>query len=185
MKKVLLVLAVLGSYVSYAQEFMGVKVGGKKIDVINQFKSKGFTVTKDDNSNVSALKGTVAGKVYEVVVVSTPITRTVWKISTFLPEASDWYSLKRSYEDYLKVLSDKYGQPESHYNFFSSPYDEGDGYEMTGVAVGKCNYAAYWSDKTGISIDITKWKQVRISYENEVNSALDEKEKSSMNTKIF
>jgi len=186
LKKLLVVsLFTLVAMVSFGQDFMGIKVEGKRIDVINQFKSKGFYIVKDDNPNVASLKGNVSGRTYEVSIVSSPISHTVWKIVVYLPEITEWYSLKSNYETYLKVLTEKYGEPEKTYHFFSSPYTEGDGYEMTGVFAGKCNYVAYWPESKGISIEISKWKQVKINYENPINSVLDDKEKSSVDVKIF
>ena len=47
---------------------------------------------------------------------------------------------------------------------------------MSAVANDKCNFACYWSDK--YAVDISKYKQVRIIYENPTNSELQEKEKN-------
>ena len=188
MKKILLVLTlILGTLVSNSQEFIGIKVDGKKDVVINAFKSKGF-FTKgnvDESKNVITLYGSAAGKSVELVIFWTPISKIVWKYSVYLPEQSSWTYLKSDYENYLKVLSEKYGEPEKKYNFFSSPYNEGDGYEMTGVYAGKSNYASFWKQEQGISLQITKWKQVRISYENYINSQLDDRETNQLNAKAF
>ena len=37
----------------------------------------------------------------------------------------------------------------------------------------------------GTSIKISKFKQVQISYENAINSAIDDEEKKALNNKIF
>lgn len=167
---------------------MGIKVDGKKDAVINAFKTKGFKVNpihdvnKDD---VIRMDGEAGGKKLEVGIACTPKSKTVWKFSVYLPKQSSWYYLKNDFEEYLKLLKDKYGDPISKYSFFSSPYEEGDGYEMTAVGVEKCNYAAYWSDQIGIWIKISKYKQVNINYENAINSALYDKEKAELNKTIF
>jgi hypothetical protein len=167
-------------------EFLGIQVNGKRDAVIDAFKSKGFIVVGDINKgNVASMKGTVSGKQFELMIVSSPKSKIVWKFSVFLPEQSTWNSLKNNYFDYLKILSSKYGEPEKTYEFFSSPYKEGDGYEMTGVGVEKSHYSAFWSDEKGISISITKWKQVKISYENQNNSKIAEKETSEVDSTIF
>ena len=85
----------------------------------------------------------------------------------------------------MDVLSKKYGEPESTYNFFSSPYKEGDGDEMTAVAVDKCSYSAFWTKTSGLWISISKFKQVVISYENITNSNLHTKEKNEIKKHIF
>lgn len=177
----------LTTITSFGQEFLGIKVEGNREQVISLFKSKGFVLSSgnDMSKNVVRMEGNAAGKKIELGIVSTPISKTVWKFAIYLPEQSTWSSLKSDYEEYLKILTDKYGEPKSKYNFFSSPYKEGDGYEMTAVSVEKCGYAAFWPDNKNISLKISKWKQVCINYENTVNSALDDKEKATINSNTF
>ncbi len=181
----LLFLLSLTSYLSLAQEFLGIKVDGKKDAAINAFKSKGFRVDSDINKDVVTMIGNAGGKNFEINIVCSPKSKTVWKFSVYLPAQISWESLRSDYYEYLKILTDKYGEPKSKFSFFSSPYEEGDGYEMIGVGVEKCTYSAYWSDQIGISIKITKYKQVNIRYENAVNSAIDDKEKAELNKTIF
>jgi len=188
MKKLLAITLLLMAVTLNAQEFLGIKVDGKRDAVINAFKLKGFKVNPDYDVNkdlVIRMNGEAGGKRLEVAIVCTPKSKTVWKFSVYLSKQSSWYSLKNDYEEYLKLLSDKYGEPKSKYAFFSSPYEEGDGYEMTAVAVEKCIYAAYWSNQIGISIKISKYNQVNIGYENAVNSALDDKETAELDKTIF
>jgi len=185
MKLIFSIAFTLLIYTSGAQEFMGVKVEGDKATFISKFKAKGFIITRAENSNVVTMKGTVGGKQYELLISSTPKTKQVWKVSVYLPEATSWSTLKSEYEDYLGILTEKYGEPEKKYSFFSSPYDEGDGYEMSAIKLEKCNYSAFWSSSVGIYIAISKFQQVRISYENEKNSALDDLEKKQINSQIF
>jgi hypothetical protein len=183
MKKLLTVIILnLLSIVCFSQEFLGIKPDGTKTQVINQFIAKGFKVTSS-NENVTTVKGTYSGTYYEVNVVSTLKSKKVWKLSIYLPEIISWYSIKAQYETYLQTLTDKYGEPNSKYDFFSSPYSEGDGYEMTALAVEKCTYMAFWD--IGVSIEISKFKQVKISYENPVNAELNEQEKKEVNKSVF
>jgi hypothetical protein len=187
-KTILLFISCVIISFSYGQEFLGIKVGGKKQVVIDAFKSKGFKVSPSSNINkddVIRLYGNTGGKNLEVAVVCTPKSKIVWKFSVYLPEQTSWYSLKSDYEGYLNLLKNKYGEPESEYSFFSSPYEDGDGYEMTAVGNEKCTYSAYWSSQIGISIKISKFKQINISYENAVNSALDDKERAELDKTIF
>lgn len=181
---IILLASSLSNY-SFSQEFLGVKVGGKKEAVVNVFKSKGFKVTGDIKEDVVSMKGIAASKELELNIVCSPISKTVWKFSVYFPEQSTWSRLKYDYEAYLKILKDKYGEPKNSFDFFNSPFEEGDGYEMTAVATEKCSYAAFWDVNIGISIKITKWKQVNISYENAVNSLLEEKERNSIDSKVF
>jgi hypothetical protein len=188
MKKIISVILVINIfYSSYGQEFLGIKVEGKKDAVINAFKLKGFKIAtnSDMNRDVVRLEGMAGGNNIELAIVCSPKSKTVWKFSVYLPAKTSWNSLERDYEDYLKILTDKYGEPKSKYAFFSSPYENGDGYEMTAVSAEKCTYSAFWPPQIGVSIKITKYKQVNISYENAINSALDDKETSEVNKAIF
>lgn len=187
MKKVnLILLFSVISFSCFSQEFLGIKVDGPKQEVVNKFIAKGFRVKtiKGGSENVTSMEGNYAGTNYEINIVNTPTSKKVWKIAVYLPEQSNWYSLKSSYEKYLETLTEKYGQPTKSYGFFSSPYYEGDGFEMTALAIEKCNYAAYWLDII-MSIEISKYKQIKISYENAVNSELDDQEREKINKNVF
>jgi hypothetical protein len=179
MKKLLLVaLLFMSALVVNAQEFMGIQVAGTASSAIAQFKAKGFTLI-EQSEQVAFMKGIgLGGKQLELNIVYSPKTKTVWKYSVYLPEKSSWYSLKSEYKDYLNSLISKYGQPKDSYDFFSNPYEEGDGYEMSAVALDKCVYSAYFNN---VSINISKFKQVNIAYENAVNLAISKRERESIN----
>jgi hypothetical protein len=183
MKKLSFFLAMcLLSICTYSQSVFGIQVDGNKTEVVNKFKAKGFKVSTTPSETATSLSGSVDGVKYDVVVCNTPITKKVWKIAVYLPEQTNWYDLKNSYEKFYDLLVKKYGEPISSYTSFSSPYEEGDGYEMTAVAVEKCNYSAFWNE---VWMTISKFKQVAINYENTVNSELFSAEKEKLNTKNF
>ena len=189
MKKILMVAIILIASVSvYSQEFMGIKIDGGKDLVINQFKTKGFKVspTNDPKLNYTSMEGTVNGKSMELLICHTPTSKIVWKLIVTLPKQNTWYDLKNEYEKYKDILVKKYGQPSDDFHFFSSPYDEGDGYEMTAVAVGKCTYSSYFTNQgNSVSIEISKWKEIDINYENEKNRLVKNKEKEALDSKVF
>ena len=168
-------------------EFLGIEVDGKRDEVIEKFKAKGFIVDGDINKgNVVPMKGSVGNRNFELNIVSTPKTKVVWKFSVYLPKQSTWNSLLDDYTRFKMTLTDKYGNPEQSFDFFSSPYKLGDGYEMTAVAAEKAHYASYWTLKGyALSIDISKWKQVKIAYENTNNAKLGEKEQKDIDSNIF
>lgn len=186
MKKYIMILLFISlATISFGQEFMGIKVDGNINDVVEKFKQKGLKVITNINSIGVTMKGLVANKETELIIQNCPTSKIVWKFAVYLPEKTTWYSLKSEYQEYLDLLIKKYGEPKDKFDSFSSPYEEGDGYEMSAVSLEKCNYAAYWTKKDGLSIEISKWKQVKINYENPVNSALDTKEKDEIKNKIF
>ena len=167
---------------TYSQSVFGVQVDGNKIDVVNKFKAKGFKVPITPSATVTTLRGSIDGVKYDVLVCSTPITKKVWKIVVYLPEENNWYDLKNTYEKFYDLFVKKYGEPLASYNSFTSPYEDGDGYEMTAVAVEKCNYSAFWNE---VWITISKFKQVGLNYENPTNSEIYSTEKEKLNTKNF
>jgi hypothetical protein len=191
MKKILVVaIALIASVVSFGQEFMGIKIEGKKDLLITQLKSKGFNLQpkKVSTQTYELMKGNVGGNNFEIMVCYTPITNLVWKLIVTTGTSETWSTLKSNYNKYKEVLIKKYGNPSSDYSFFSSPYDEGDGYEMTGVYAGKCNYASFFdlpNNEGSITLEITKWKEVDISYQNNANNEIRKKEKEQIDSKIF
>jgi hypothetical protein len=183
MKKLSMFLAIcLLSIVTYSQSVFGVEVDGNKTDVVNKFKAKGFKITITPSATATSLNGYIDGVKYDVVVCNTPITKKVWKIAVYLPEENNWYNLKNTYQKFYDLFLKKYGEPSSSYSSFSYPYEEGDGYEMTAVAVEKCTYSAFWNE---VWINISKFKQVELNYENPINSELFSAEKEKLNTKNF
>jgi hypothetical protein len=181
-KTITLCLALAFTISAFSQEFLGVKVDGNKDLIQKKFIEKGFKFVSYKD-NYLQLKGNVSSNEVELNILFTPKTKVAWKFVIYLPEQSSWYSLKSQYIEYLDMLKSKYGEPKDNYNFFSSPYNEGDGYEMTGVKVDKCNYAAYWEDK--YIIEISKYAQVKIVYENPINAEIFSKEKKEIQTNAF
>ncbi len=166
---------------SFGQEFLGIKVDGKLNEVVTKFKQKGFKITSP-HSNKPILKGKAGNLNVEIVIFSSPITKTVYKLTVYLPEQTTWAAIKSEYQDYLNTLTNKYGTPESTYDFFESPYKEGDGDEMLGVEMEKCHYSAFWKS---VSLFISQFKQIQISYDNEKNYVIKEKEESKLKKDIF
>jgi hypothetical protein len=183
MKKLSIVLlCTLFTICSFGQEFIGIKIDGDLKTVLNKFVTKGFKIKYSSVPNVTTATGYYSGTLFEVNIVSTPITKKVWKFAVYLPKKYDWTTLKSEYTSYRSSLIEKYGLPNSSYSGFTTPYYEGDGYEITGVSVNKCNYSTYWDN---MSIEISQFQQIRITYENSVNADLYELEKNNINQNIF
>jgi helix-turn-helix protein len=165
----------------YAQEFLGIKVGGNLNEVVAKFKLKGFKVTSPDNLS-PLLVGKAGITQVELVISSTPITKTVYQFSVYLPKRNDWDEIKAEYQDYLKTLTDKYGSPNDTFNFFISPYKEGEGDEMNAITMEKCRYVALWEN---IILEISKYKQVEIDYQNKNNFEVRDREIAKLKKDAF
>jgi hypothetical protein len=191
MKKITTTLAVmLISIVSNAQVFMGISVSGPVASFNAQLKAKGFTMdASQSEGDLYVFNGTISTKDVEVVVITTPTSKLVRKLVVFYPKQESWYSLKSEFNDVFEVISKKYGQPDDNYAFFKSPYEEGDGYEMTAVATENCFYLSAWKANATypnqtIAVRITKSKRVTLAYENDamMTKADLEQEKIDQNT---
>lgn len=183
MKKTTILLAlIITSFASYCQEFIGIKVEGTNESVIAKYKAKGFKISTPPSNTITTMNGVVDNNKVEVLIVSTPITHMVWQIQVYLPKDVSWEDIKTRYNDYFRVLTEKYGSPTQSFNFFKDPYYEGDGFEMSAVRNNKAVYSAFWDR---ISLSISEWQQVCIKYENTVNADLSEEEKKVMNKTIY
>ena len=86
------------------------------------------------------------------------------------------------YSTVKKYLTAKYGNPQSDYAFFKSPYHQkGNENNTWAVIEGKCVYSAFWTvpyrkSTITISIEITNDRQVELSF-------VDEKAKVSLPVK--
>ena len=159
-----------------SQEFMGVKPDSTRDYVVKQLLKKGLMLDRVEETSTS-LKGSLNGSPITVYVLNTSKTKLCWKIGVYFEKHDSWSSLKSQYDNLLQNLTTKYGEPTKSYHFFLSPYEEGDGYEITGVGIDKCRYVAFF-DSVNIMIEITSFKKVVISYENEINANINDNEKN-------
>jgi hypothetical protein len=169
-----------------SQVFDGVSISGDFNTTLQKFKSKGYVV-EETFPEGAILSGKVASTKIEVYLFKTPKTHKVFKASVYLPKKDNWSDLKYQFDSYHNVLLEKYGQTSDRFQFFSSPYYEGDGYEMQAVEKDKCTYSSFWSHIEGASysVEITKYRQVKITYENDELFKLKDKEASDIKSQIF
>ena len=167
MKKLLLLLSifVVLNQPVFAQSFNGVPISGNINEAVNKFKAKGFKfIKKEGNSYV--FSGKVFNEVVELYLLASPYTKQYVKCSIFFPESA-WLTLKRDYNKYVELFVEKYGYHTGQIENFIDPYYEGDGYELNALELEKCVYGTYWvRDDVSMLIEISKYKQVKIVYEN-------------------
>lgn len=186
MKKFLSLVAIVFALNVNAQVFDGVPISGDLPTALAKFKAKGYVVQKTYTNSV-LLKGKVGVSPVELYIFVTPKTKKVYKFTIYFDAQTTWYSLKSQYERYFEIFEKKYGAPDSKYDFFSSPYEEGDGYEMSAVQLEKATFSAFWLKRENltISLSISKWKQVEIVYENDKNMDLAKKEREEIESNTF
>jgi len=183
MKRFLLTLcAILFSIAVFAQEhmtFKDVPMGCDLTTFVSKLKSQGF-VQDLMQDNVAILKGDFAGKSNCTILVgASERSKKVWKVVVNFPEKSSWYSLKNEYMSFKESYTKKYGKPKS-YEFFSSPYDEGDGYELQAVRLEKCNYSSFYELGQGtIWLTIGSDENVEVHYEDKITSNIRKQEEQT------
>lgn len=193
MKRCMLVLTVLlATTLAWlnAQEhmmFMKTPIDGTISEFATKMRAKGF-VQAEVGKNCIIMEGEFMGKDCVLGIHGTSRTKTVWKVLVvFTKDYTSWYSIKRDYTDIVDSYTEKYGIPSDTYHFFSSPYYEGDGYEIQALKMDKCTYRNFWLNlKYGsIEISMTQNAQIKIGYEDRLNGdKRDTEEQSQINDDI-
>lgn len=187
MKNLILTLALAISVLSIsAQSFDGVPISGDLPTAVTRFKSKGYTVKQYFEQGV-LLKGRVASTDIELYVFTTPKSKKVFKMVAYLPEETSWVSLKYSYSRMVETLTTKYGEADDSEAKFITPYYSGDGYELQAVELEKTDFHNYWfrRDNLTIGVEISKHKQVKLIYENNIMMELKNKEQKEIENNSF
>ena len=187
-KYILTMFAMLVFATSFGQTFDGVKIGGTMAQMRFKLEQKGYKLDEVKN-NAVWMKGTLANKKVSVGIIGSLKSKTVWKVVAFFDSKNDWYSLKNEFESINNILAKKYGETESCYRFFSTPYYEGDGYEISALANDKVTFACYYKNKEEgkltLSIEINSSACILLSYENIENTILMNKEKEEAEMSSF
>lgn len=158
-------------------EFKGVPLNGKITEFVQKIEKQGFH-TSERLETAVIMEGKFTGKDATILVAASKKSKTVWKVKVFLPKRTSWSSIKSDYMYYKEVFTKKYGNPTDNYEFFSKPYYEGDGYEMSALRNEKCHYISAYSTNHGvIYIEMTSSEEIAISYEDKINTEIMNREK--------
>lgn len=159
-------------------QFMDIPIDGKIDEFAKRLQNKGFVV-KEKTEHGIQMSGSFAGQSdVELYVLTTKKTHVVFKVVVYFPKQLSWNGIERDYEYYKDLFTKKYGIPEA-YEFFKSPYYKGDGYEMSAIKLEKCVYLSFFKLQYGsVVLEISKYQQLRIAYEDKENVSLAEKEKN-------
>ena len=169
-----------------SQSFDGVPISGDVNTAVAKFKAKGYTLEKTFEQGVK-MKGRVASRDIELWIFLTPKTKKIFKMIAYLSVETSWTSLRQSYVDLLFTLKNKYGDPDDDEAKFITPYYLGDGYELQAVELEKIDYHAYWfrRDNLTVGLEISKYKQVKLIYENNLMMSVKDKEQLEIENNSF
>ncbi len=179
MKKTFIILVLLsffiGAQASIHLKFMGIDIDGDFNDFKISLENKGF-VYEDSYKSLHKFYGVFANEVVKLQVLASPKTNIVCKVIVYFPEKNNWAKLKADYFKKKNMYSTKY-TIDKDFEFFGSPYDEGDGYEMRAVQNEKCFYNSFFLAIGGhIGVEICKDKCVKVTYEDRENIKIAQKE---------
>lgn len=131
--------------------------------------------------HAAALSGPFAGhNDCSVLVVGTPKTHQAYAVMVYLQEHHIWFTIKNEYEQIKSQLTKKYGKPES-FEYFSDPYYEGDGSELTALYSDHCTWRSYFKTSNGtISVSMTNNYKVLIAYQDKLNQEIRDQEDNAI-----
>lgn len=164
-------------------EFKGIPVNGSKESFLENLKIKGFEFVEDDDDTIT-LTGKFANMDCSLIVLLSPISKIIYKVVLYGPEATEWYELKSQYESLKNTYKAKYGKPEHDLEGFTDPYYEGDGNEILAARSEHVIFSAYWHTPSGvISVRICRIPSLQMVYEDAVNAdiAAQEREQIALN----
>lgn len=190
MKSILLILTLIINLQLFGQNFNGIQLGKSLQQTELELKQKGFTFSNEITPTIRTYNGKIGETPTKVSIVLTPTSKIVWKIQVEVDQSYSWYSSKSSFSKYRDILIEKYGTPKDEYTFFSKPYYEGDGYEMSAIRNDKCVYFNSWENEEGyIVLELRSYKYdvvvTTISYENKKASNIKQEETKTINSKTF
>ena len=156
-------------------KFMGIELDGTFEDFKDSIEAKGFKYMSSYES-LHKFYGKFANEIVTLEILASPKSKTVFKVIVYFPEKEEWSNLKNDYFEKKEMYKSKYPM-DRDYEFFSSPYEDGDGYEMRAVARDKCRYVSFFFATGGyIAIEIDKSAKIKVVYEDRENIKIGEKE---------
>ncbi len=163
--------------------FKGIPLDGNLSTFVGKLKADGCNLIYS-NDNAAILSGNFSGEERKIVIYASKSTKTVYQAVVLLEISDSWSLLKNTYNDYKNILTSKYGKGESC-QFFSNPYYDGDGYEMTAIRASKCTYYTEYKLTNGtillIITDISGGT-VALSYSDTNNETIADREKETLIT---
>lgn len=147
--------------------FAGVPWGSDATKVKSMLVSKGFTFEKVDADGDLDFMGEINGQKVAIYEFLTPAKLLVKSNVVFLTpddEVLDFYDSMKA------TLSNKYGDPNKHYEFWMDPYTDRDSESAheTALAAGKGQFMAFWDFHDGghLWVRINKRLAVDVNYES-------------------
>lgn len=154
---------------------MGIPIAGSAEFFIPRLEEKGFVKVGEFESSIKFI-GKFANEIVDLTLLASPRTNTVCKVIVYFPQKESWQELQEDYFKKKKLYRSKYLLTDD-FEFFSSPYENGDGYELRAVVNEKCNYCSFFKEIGGhIGVEICPQKCVKVTYEDDINIKVGQQE---------
>lgn len=129
-------------------KFKGVEINGSVSSFYNKLKQQIPDLKGTIEDGAGAYTGTFASK--ECSIFCYPNAKgNVYLIAVLFPDDRSWTSVKNSFLDYCSILTEKYGTPTTKIRRFYSPYEEGDGYEISAFHQDKATWVNMYDTDNG------------------------------------
>jgi hypothetical protein len=160
-----------------SQIFDGISLKENTQNLIEKLESKGFNFDYG-MGNTIRLSGEYDSKETRIYVVNTVKSNKPVVLSAYIGDSKTWGELLNEYKKYVKVFSDKYGNPDYYYASFKPPYNNNyKGREMEAVRKDKSDFMSEWTrDGINYSVEIFKYNSIIVTYRNEENFELNKVE---------
>lgn len=173
MKKLtLIILLIAVCFEIKAQEkqidsFLGIKFGSSKAQVLKAMSARGSTLdlakSNGDFQNYKNVKiGTRKVDVFSIRFVDDKVFQADFY---FIPELEA--KTIDLYNDIVEDVTNVYGTGSPFKNF-QHPYEDGDGFELSAIKLGKATYNTYWNRINSIVVSIIPAMAVKLEYQDDV-----------------
>ena len=184
MKTIIITLLLSLSSICYSQSFNGVSISGDVSATIQEFKSKGFKLARHIG-NTYEMSGLLGLKKVELYVYCTPITKKTAKFVIYFEEKNSFSLLKSDFQDLREIFIEKYGDPT--HKLRQIDHAGYDSYEaaLKDEKIIVSDYWLYVGGNLSISLSISKFMQIKMTYENDAIMDVMQKENKQQNLNIY
>lgn len=153
-------------------EFKGIPINGSITAVADAIQNLGYEYV-DGREDCILLSGKFAGKDNCQILINASVhTGQVHRVAIFTTPNMNWWGVKSDYDRINEMMRKKYGRPKDKTEFFSSPYELGDGYELTAFQTGNAIYVTHYETSNGsVRVQIAKDGNLLILYVDAKNDA--------------
>lgn len=161
--------------------FLGLPIDGTIYEFKDLMVDKGYRFL-EERDQFCFLEGMFTGKDVTLVLVGTPLTKTIWKVLVKFKKEIYWADLKMSFLEYEDLYKKKYGEPTEKCETILPPHKEYiDDWELA-LKNGLIEYHSIWDYAYGsIVLRISPFGTLQIFYQDELNDQKFQKESEMRN----